>query len=247
MRQPYNSDGVKMRNRFFKEEVISHSDYLWGNASYAYGCVVIRSFIESGWFADIRGFNPTVNQGNAVTLEREYFHTDQFELMPKMSVEYAITDQQEKVFHDAGFIALRDHRLIEKSVFYSSQSLHQPERYSTKAGQSNARLSSMLHYVFCVSRFAHAIKIIMRDKVGKFITPEACESYLLSWIRKYYAASQSISSEAKARYPLSDANITLVERQSSPGKYFCTIHLKPHYQLDDIQSYLKLVTSVKVA
>ncbi len=247
MRVPYNNNGIKMTNRFFEENVTKHTDYLWGNASYAYGCVAIQSFIESGWFADIRGYNPSVGQGGSVKLERDYFYTDKAGVMPKMSVEYAITDKQEKIFHDSGFIALRDHRWIEKSVFYSSQSLHHPKRYSTTIGQANAKISSMLHYIFCVSRFAHYIKIIMRDKVGKFINPEECERYLLLWIRKYCAASQGMSEEARARYPLSDADVKVNEQRGAPGKYSCTIHLKPHYQLDDIQSYLKLVTNVKVA
>lgn len=244
MRVPYNSNGVKLQNRFFKEEIVTHSDYLWGNASFAYGCVVIRSFIETGWFSDIRGYNPSVNQGGAAMLIRDYFNTDQYGFMPKVSVEYAFTDRQEKILNDAGLLALRDHRMIEKAVFYSSQSLHEPSHNSTKAGEVNAMISSMLHYVLCVSRFVHYIKIIMRDKVGKFVQREECERYLLNWLKKYCAANRGILSESKARYPLSDANVTLQEQRNIPGQYYCTIHIKPHYQLDNAQSYLKLVTHV---
>lgn len=246
MRKPYNADGIKIKNRFFKEETTTHQHYLWGNACYAFAYAVIKSYKETGWFSDIRGMNQEINHGGMVDIYRDFFRTDENDLIPKIATEYAITDFQEKVFSDAGFIALRDNRVIEKGIFYSSQSLQKPRRYSTKTGTVNAKISSMLHYVLCASRFAHYIKVIMRDRVGSFLSVKECELFLDKWIHQYRAQNTDLTPEARAKYPLTHAKIKVHELPGLPGKYYCEMHLKPQYQIDDIESQLKLVTSVNL-
>lgn len=246
MRKPYNAHVTRITNRFFKETVVNHDDYLWGNASYGYACVAIQSFKETGWFSDIRGMHHELASGGLVHGYRDHYDTDELKLIAKCATEYAITDAQEKTFSEAGFIALRDNRFIEKSIFYSSQSLQDPKRYTTKAGTVNAKISSMLHYVLCASRFAHYIKVIVRDKVGSFMSPKECELFLEKWLHHYRAQNTDLTPEARAKYPLTQAKIKVKELPGLPGKFNCTMYLKPHYQIDDIESQLKLVTQVKL-
>ncbi len=248
MRVPYNADGVKMQQRFYREKINKHSDYLWGSAAFAFGCVAIRCFKETGWFADIRGIQDGGESGGVVELARNYFTTDKFGFMPKSAVEYQFTDMQEKLLSEAGFLVIRDNRYIEKGVFSSSQSVQIPQKFTRNAdaANANARISTMLHYVLCVSRFAHYVKVIARDKVGSFIGAEDCERYLARWLQSYCSTTQGESSAARACYPLNDAKVEVEERPGMPGKYNCVIHLKPQYQLDVMETYLKLVTDVKL-
>src|SRR5262249_49784320 len=53
----------------FQEDVEApdRSGYLWGNAVYAFGGVLVRAFAESGWLADIRGVRPGDSGGGLVT------------------------------------------------------------------------------------------------------------------------------------------------------------------------------------
>ena len=37
-------------------EAGKHGRYLWGNAAYAFGAVALRAFAQTGWFADLRGY-----------------------------------------------------------------------------------------------------------------------------------------------------------------------------------------------
>jgi len=246
MRKLYNTHVIRADNRFFKEEVFKHDDYLWGNAAYAYACVAIQSFKETGWFSDIRGMNHELGNGGLFQGHRDYLVTDENNIIAKCASEYAITDAQEKIFSDAGFIALRDNRYIERSVFYSSQSLQKPKRYTTKSGTVNAKISSMLHYVLCASRFAHYIKIIIRDKVGSFISAKECELFLEKWLHNYRAQNTDLTPQARTKYPLTQAKIKIKESPGLPGKFTCVMYLKPHYQIDDIESQLKLITQVKL-
>jgi type VI secretion system protein ImpD len=130
------------------------------------------------------------------------------------------------------------------SAFYSNQSAQAPKSYTTMAASVNARLSAMLQYVMCVSRFAHFIKVIGRDRVGTLATPEETERYLQRWLRDYTLGNQSASLDLRARHPLRDAQVKVHELPGKPGTYACTVHLQPHFQFDDVISAFKLVTEL---
>ncbi|MFP1498156.1 hypothetical protein ACLB1Q_36170 [Escherichia coli] len=49
----------------------------------------------------------------------------------------------------------------------------------------NAKLSSQLQYILATSRFAHYLKVIVRDKVGSFMSKTECQTYLQNWIMQY--------------------------------------------------------------
>ncbi|MDO6575251.1 hypothetical protein, partial [Staphylococcus pasteuri_A] len=89
----------------------------------------------------------------------------------------------------------------------------------------------MLQYVMCVSRFAHYLKVMGRDRVGSFENADSIERDLQSWLRSYTTASDEASDEIRARYPLNEANIQVKEQSGKPGHYYSIIHLRPHFQL----------------
>src|SRR3546814_10784499 len=102
----------------------------------------------------------------------------------------------------------------------------------------------MLQYIMCVSRFAHYIKVIGRDRIGSFATPEVCEDFLQRWLHGYTTGNDDAGPETKARYPLREASVRVRELPSRPGSYHCTVHLRPHFQLDQVLSAFKLVTEL---
>ncbi len=102
----------------------------------------------------------------------------------------------------------------------------------------------MLQHVLCGARIAHYIKVIIRDKVGAFITAEECEDYLRNWLFKYTTGREDLEWEEQARYPLREAAVKVREHPAKPGDFICVIHLRPHYQLDNMVSELELVTEL---
>jgi type VI secretion system ImpC/EvpB family protein len=119
--------------------------------------------------------------------------------------------------------------------------------YDELAATMNARLSSMLQYILCVSRFAHYLKVLARDKVGSFLTPEECEDYLNKWLRNYVMGKDDAGPEVKARYPLREGKIKVREIPGKPGSYRSEIHLRPHYQLDQMVGSVRLMTELNQA
>src|SRR5207244_6555104 len=130
----------------------------------------------------------------------------------------------------------------EFSAFYTTASVQKPKNYDDPKATINARLSAMLQYILCVSRFAHYLKVIGRDKIGSMASPEDCELYLSQWLRKYTTASETAGPEDRAKYPLREAKVVVRERPDKPGSYNCVIHLRPHFQLDQMFISMMLTT-----
>ncbi len=247
MRLPYRDDGSRIDGFRFHEEVEDplRADYLWGNAVYAFAALLIRAYSESAWFAEIRGTpRDRISGGIVDSLPVEWFETDARGIATRISTDVSISEFQERDLADMGLMPLCKVKNTTLSAFYSNQSAQVPKTYTTTVASVNARLSAMLQYILCVSRFAHFIKVIGRDRIGSYATPEECETFLQRWLHQYVIGSDDASPEMKARYPLRDGQIKVHERPGRPGVYACTVHLQPHFQLDDIVSAFKLVTEL---
>lgn len=245
MRLPYRSEAGSYKGVPFNERDGQRGSdgYLWGNAAYAFGGVLIREFANVGWFGHIRGVpRNQVGGGLVTTLPVDSFTTDGFGIANKPLTEVIISDRRERELSDLGFISLCQCYNLPFAAFYSNASIQRP-----KAGKDkgvNAKLSAMLQHVLCGSRVAHYIKVMIRDKIGAFITAEECEQFLRQWLFRYTTGREDLEWEEQARYPLREAAVTVNEHPERPGQYVCVIHLVPHYQVDQMVSELELVTEL---
>jgi type VI secretion system ImpC/EvpB family protein len=254
MRLPYEDSTSRVDAFRFREEVEEpgRTGYLWGNACWAFGTVLVRAYLRSGWLADIRGVQLAdgrpVEAGGVVTgLPAPSVATDSPGTVLKCATDVIITDHQEKGLGDLGFIPLCYCQDTGLSVFYGNQSVQRPQKYDEVPATVNAALSAMLQYMLSVSRFAHYLKVIGRDRVGSFASAAELESCLNKWLLKYASADQSGDAEARARYPLREARVQVRELPGKPGSYACVAHLRPHFQLDQMIAAVKLVTVVAPA
>jgi type VI secretion system protein ImpD len=207
--------------------------------------VVIHAFGTSGWFTDIRGARrDRAFGGLVVDLPVPWFATDRRGLAMKPSTDVALSERQEKELSDLGFIPLLKAKDTPYSVYYSNQSAQRSKVHDTVAATINARISTMLQYMLCVSRFAHYLKVLARDRVGSFATPEECETFLQKWLLNYCNSNAKAGAETMARYPLREGKVLVRERAGRPGIYSCTVHLQPHSQVDQVVSEFKLVTEI---
>jgi type VI secretion system protein ImpD len=247
MRLPYRQTPGSHKGLFFYEQVGSREreNYCWGNAAYAFGAILIREFASVGWFGHIRGVpRNQVGGGLVTTLPCDSFASDAPEIACKPLTDVIITDSRERELSELGLIPLCQCYDIPFAAFYSNQSAHKPERKSNREADINARLSAMLQHVLCAARVAHYVKVMIRDKVGSFITAQECESFLRDWLFKYTTGRDDLEWEEQARYPLRDANVSVKDHPKKPGNFVCVIHLRPHYQLDNMVSELELVTEL---
>ncbi len=243
LRAPYGPDTVPVEGSNFVEDVNGkdHSKYLWGNAAYALGQRIGEAFSLYRWCAAIRG----VEGGGLVTgLPVHTFKTDQGDVALKCPTEIAITDRREKEINDLGFIALCHCKGSDYAAFFGGQTTNKPKIYNTNDANANSRISSMLPYVLAASRFAHYLKVIMRDKLGSFMTRENVELFLNNWISDYVLVTDNAPQSVKATYPLRDARVDVTEVPGRPGCYKAVVFLKPHFQLDELTVSLRLVADL---
>jgi type VI secretion system protein ImpD len=247
LRLPYRDDGSRIDGFRFAEETEGPEDrhHLWGCAAFAFASIVIRAFGASGWFTDIRGARrDSGGSGLVADLPVPWFDTDRPGLAIRYSTDVALSERQEKELGDLGFIPLLKAKDTPFSIFYGNQSAQAAKRYDSAAATMNARLSTMLQYILCVARFAHYVKVLARERVGSFVTPEECETFLQKWLHAYVNSNEGGGAEMLARYPLREGRVLVREPPGRPGTYQCTIHLKPHFQLDQVISEFKLVTEL---
>ncbi|HUJ90734.1 MAG TPA: type VI secretion system contractile sheath large subunit, partial [Syntrophorhabdales bacterium] len=243
MRLPYGQANEPVEGFNYEEDVdgTDHGKYLWGNAAYALGTRLTDAFAKYHWTAAIRG----VEGGGLVSgLSVHTFRTDEGDVALKCPTEIAITDRREKELADLGFIPLVHAKGTDYAAFFSTQTTNKPKAYDTDAANANARLSSQLQYILAVSRFAHYMKSIMRDKIGSFMTRKNAEDFLNRWISNYVLLDDDAGPELKARYPLREARIDVTEVRGKPGSYRAVAFLKPHYQLDELTVSLRLVANL---
>lgn len=243
MRMPYGEATAPVEAFRFEEDVDGkeHKKYLWGNAAYAFGARLTDSFSKYNWCAAIRG----VEGGGLVEgLPTHTFKTDDGDIALKCPTEIAITDRREKELSDLGFIPLVHCKGTDYAAFFAAQSSQKAMKYDSDAANANARLATQLQYIMAVSRFAHYLKAMMRDKIGSFMSRQNAQDFLSQWISNYVLLDENAGQEAKAKFPLREARIDVSEIPGKPGCYRAVVFLKPHYQLDELTVSLRLVADL---
>ncbi|KAA6461941.1 type VI secretion system contractile sheath large subunit [Acidobacteria bacterium AB60] len=242
-RLPYGADTKPIDEFRYEEQVdgTDHSKYLWTNAAYAVGSKMTQSFSQYGMCVAMRG----VEGGGLVEgLPTHTFATDDGDLALKCPTEVPITDRREKELADLGFVPLVHCKGTDYAAFFSVQSCQKAKTYDTDSANANARLSTQLPYIMAVSRFAHYLKAMMRDKIGSFMSREEAENFLNRWITKYVTPDDSASPATKAQRPLREARIDVSEVPGKPGVYRAVAFLRPHFQLDELTVSLRLVAEL---
>ena len=208
--------------------------------------IAIRAFNDQRWPAVITGTIRDELAGGLITgLPEMSFATDRPGVAIRPPIELNLSEAIDRDMNDAGIIAIRRVRDTPWLAVYAMPSLHRSAAvYHADAARANDRLSGMLSYMLCVSRFAHYIKIIGRDLVGSSGSAAEIESRLQRWLNTYTSTGDRMSAEMQARYPLQEARIRVTDVPGRPGALECAVWLKPHFQIDQAVSEFHLVTVV---
>jgi len=243
MRLPYGQDTTPVDGFNYEEGVdgTDHSKYLWANSAWALGSRLTQAFALYGWCACIRG----VESGGLVEgLPVHNFRTDDGEVVMKCPTEVAITDRREKEMADLGFAPLVHCKNTDYAAFFSVQSAQKPKLYDSDAANANARISAQLPYILAVSRFAHYLKAMMRDKIGGYMSRDEAHQFLNRWIMNYVVSNDDAPFAVKAQKPLKEARIDVMEIPGKPGCYRAVAFLRPHFQLDELTISMRLVADL---
>jgi type VI secretion system protein ImpC len=243
-RLPYGEDFKRVEEFNFEEFVDGkhHDKYLWMNAAWAYGARITDAMAKYGWMARTRGVE---GGGKVEGLPVHTFPTDDGEVAMKCPTEIAISDRREFELSNLGFLPLLHSKGRDFAVFMGAQSCQKPKQYFDPAANANAELSTKINYIMCVSRFAHYLKVMARDKIGSFMEVQKCENWLNQWINEYvHPNPKDAGDEALARAPLAEARVEVKEVKGKPGWFEAVAWLRPHFQLEALTASMRLVAEV---
>jgi len=241
-RLPYGAKSEPVEEFAFEEDTDGHKGekYGWMNAAYAMATNVNRAFKEYGWTVRIRGVQ---SGGEVINLPTHTFPTDDGGVDLKCPTEIAISDRREAELSKAGLLPLVHRKNTDKAAFIGAQSLYKPRKMDTDEATAADNLSARLPYMFAVSRFAHYLKCMVRDKVGATMEEAQLQRWLQTWIIKYVDGDPKNSTEAtKAKLPLAGAKVEVFPDEENPGYYAARFYLRPHYQLEGMDIGLSLVS-----
>ncbi len=243
-RLPYGAKSEPVEEFAFEEETDGQKGekYGWMNAAYVMATNINRAFKEYGWTVRIRGVE---SGGEVLNLPTHTFPTDDGGVDLKCPTEIAITDRREAELSKAGLISIIHRKNTDKAAFIGAQSVYKPQKFFTDEATAADELSARIPYMFAVSRFAHYLKCMVRDKIGSTKEQDQLERWLNSWIIRYVDGDPKNSSEeVKARKPLAGAKITVIPNEENPGYYSANVWLRPHFQLEGMDIGMSLVASL---
>lgn len=250
-RMPYGENGQKVNAFAFEEDVAgaSHERFVWANAAYAMGTNITRAFRDSGWCVQIRGKE---SGGEVAGLPMYNFETSDGDVDTKCPTECAIDQRREAELSNNGLMPLVWWKGEPNAAFVGGQSLKEAEQWSTAEANSNERLGTRLPYIFACSRFAHFLKKMVYDKIGKvkgegedWSSAEGVKLTLQKWINNYVEPyPDKVSMEQLAERPLSAAEVVVTPDPDNPGAYDAQFFLRPHFQLEEVNVALSLTAKL---
>jgi len=252
-RLPYGDNTVPVEAFHYEEAEITptgktrelpHNHYCWMSSAYVYGTVLTRSFSEFGWCTAIRGVE---NGGKIDSLNLHVFLSNDGDMHVEIPTEVDITDRREKELSNMGFLPFSHYKGEAYAVFFSAQTTNLPKKYDDADASANAEIAARLPYIMAVSRIAHYLKVIARDKIGSFMEVSDAEKWLNDWILNYVNSNPDSGQQLKSRFPLAEAKVSVHEVPGRPGSYNAIAWLRPWLQLEELSSSLRLVARIPAA
>ncbi len=240
-RYPYGQKYTPVEEFNFEEDVdgTNHDKYQWMSSAWAYATRITDAFSKFGWLARSRGVE---GGGKVEGLPVCTFPTDDGDIAMKCPTEVGITERREKELSDLGFLPLIHCKGRDFAAFIGAQSCQNPKVYYEDFATANAALMARFNLILCLSRFAHFLKVMVRNRLGSFMSREDMHKWLNRWINNYTLASpENASDEDKAMRPLQSARVEVQDVPGQPGFYRAQAYMQPHYQLEGLEIAMHLV------
>ncbi len=238
-RKPYHTINNPAGDLDFIESIDRYNgnkDFLYGSSSVLFVKNMIRSYIESGWCQYLRG---PIGGGLQTNLPR-YLFDDSGEGEMKIPVEMVIPDYREHNLAKAGFIPLIYRKYTSDACFFSCQSIKKPKKFKDPEDTENSQLVTNLAYTFSITRIAHYIKCMMRDRIGTPLDAGYINNMIQNWLLNYVTTVTDPDDRTLRYYPFKAAVAETVEEEGMIGWYKSTVKILPHIQFEGLDVELQL-------
>jgi type VI secretion system protein ImpC len=248
-RLPYGKKGIATKSFDYEElgtdaegnpKPTSNDQIVWSNAAYDMGLKMTQAYTASGWCTSIRGLE---NGGKVEALANLTYKSEAGDIQQQCPTEVNLTDEREKELSDLGFLPLVHYKNTDYAVFIGGQTTQKPKTYTDPDATANAAISARLPFIMASSRIAHYLKIMGRDKLGSNLEAADVSRDLNTWISQYTNPG-AIGNEQRAKTPLAESSISVVEQPGKPGSYSAVAHLKPWLQMESLTTSVRMVAKI---
>ncbi len=218
-----------------------HEKFLWGNTAFAFASVVSQSFTKWGWMNNVAGKNAGGKVGELPIHTYQRAGADTY----KVPTEAWITDTNEFCWSELGFIPLVSYQNQNFAVFFSSQSTREPNlNLIDPQSRANERLGASLANIMLTCRFAHYLKCILRDNLGRGMTQDKMKNELDTWAKQYWVNQPDVDDATMCKRPLRKYSIDVKEKEDEPGFYYINFEMTPHAKFLGTDLTMSLVADV---
>lgn len=219
--------------RYCRLPPLARADYAWIPASYAFGVLLINSFIQKGWCAHLRGSEGggLLPQLPAMQMGNHHFH------FVDSPLEVNLSDRLEQNLAAQGLISFIYSRHLELPCLYNAPSLQRREAFDNNPAAS-------LPYLYLVARFAHCQKVMQREHIGSAQNADDLELLLEKWLHNYISPTPT-SSQVRLDRPLKSGRVKVTMEPDDPGYYQVSLTVQPHLQMEGIDTRLSLASKIR--
>ncbi|HET7921780.1 MAG TPA: type VI secretion system contractile sheath large subunit [Gammaproteobacteria bacterium] len=224
LRRAWGSSGLKATAFDYTETFAADMERcLWGNAAFAFATRLAASFARYRWCLNVSGKEYGRVDGLAVATE---------EGPGKIPTQVIVDDSLEVDLARFGFITLTVHRGDSEAAFYTATSIQSIPVEAGEGGKSAAlfgrKLAAQLPYLLLVSRLAHYLKVMQREHLGAWRNRAEIEKELAQWLQQYVTDMANPAPSVRARRPLRQAKIEVVEVPGKTDWYLVRLNITPH-------------------
>ncbi|MCL6271103.1 type VI secretion system contractile sheath large subunit [Sansalvadorimonas sp. 2012CJ34-2] len=231
----YHHEQERLCRGFCYRSQDAQSGYLRVGAAWAFVCIVMREFDRCRWFGFLRNCEPGIEGGGHVSGGTG---TASSNLFNRAVASIRLGEYLENCYHGLGFLSPGTTYLSDSLSFHTNNSVMQC------GSGTDEQIHGLLQSTLIGCRFAHYLKVLVRDRIGSFDTVGDCERYLSRWLQKYVSDVDYGEDSIMARFPLKHAQVRLEADSRHPGRYRCVVYLQPQYQYDQMDSEIVLHTDL---
>jgi len=248
-RQPYGAKGISAKSFAYEELDVDadgaprpkdNSELVWSNAAYEMGLKMSQAFSAYGWCTAIRGLE---NGGQVTNLPNVVYKSDAGDPIQVCPAEVNLTDEREKELSDLGFLPLVHYKNTNYAVFIGGQTTQRAKTYTDPDATANAAISARLPYIMASGRIAHFLKVMGRDMLGSSLEADDVQRSLQNWIDQY-TNSGALGNAERARTPLAESSISVVEQPGKPGAFSAVAYLRPWLQMEELSTSVRMVAKI---
>ncbi|MFM0520733.1 type VI secretion system contractile sheath large subunit [Caballeronia jiangsuensis] len=142
----------------FEEDLLGKSNVLWGNAAWAVGDAIVKSFDQDGWFAALCGSEAP---GKTDDLPAQIVYTDDGEQEVVGPIETSVSYARERELMQSGFTVLLQRKGHAEFVINAVLSPYRRESIDPTGRRRDAKTPERdLRTLLCASRFVHHIPAV---------------------------------------------------------------------------------------